>query len=253
MKLIMEQWRDYQNSVDLDKELLEEGLKDKITKGLAGLALAGGLGLGMPSKAQAQTPGTISSVERSISDSEYAASDMVKEMLSQLAASPAKDDVGLKVNFQPNDLKQLAKSMSEYASLKGHKGDRAVKAYSKAAINIIKDGIKTGGSKMEVVGIAKESFEQMKKKVKAKKTTSRAQSFETRDNPRLVQQAVFGVFLAAGQGESMDKPMDDLMSKMKRAIKDGSMSKADAKKILKLIPEGPSKMDQINAILGLQK
>ena len=62
MKLIMEQWRDYQNSVDLDKELLEEGLKDKITKGLAGLALAGGLGLGMPSKAQAQTPGTISSI-----------------------------------------------------------------------------------------------------------------------------------------------------------------------------------------------
>ena len=249
----MEQWRDYQNSLDLDKELLEEGLKDKITKGLAGLALAGGLGLGMPSKAQAQTPGTISSVERSISDSEYAASDMLKEMLSRLAGDPAVDDLGMKVNFQKSDLQKLAKTMSEYASLKGHKGDRAVKAYSKAATNIIKDGVKSGGSKQEVVGIALESFNKMIAKVKSEKTAGKVQSYETRDNPRLVQQAVFGVFLAAGQGESMDKPMDDLMSKIKRAIKDGSMSKADAKKILKLIPEGPSKMDQINAILGLQK
>ena len=255
MKLIMEQWRDYQNSVDLDKELLEEGLKDKITKGLAGLALAGGLGLGMPSKAQAQTPGTTSSVELSISDSEYAASDMLKEMLSRLAGDPAVDDLGMKVNFQKSDLQKLAKTMSEYASLKGHKGDRAVKAYSKASINIIKDGIKSGGSKQEVVGIAIESFNKMIAKVKSEKPAGKAQvqSYETRDNPRLVQQAVFGVFLAAGQGESMDKPMDDLMSKIKRAIKDGSMSKEDAKKILKLIPEGPSKMDQINAILGLQK
>ena len=81
----------------------------------------------------------------------------------------------------------------------------------------------------------------------------RVQSFETRDNPRLVQQAVFGVFLAAGQNESMDKPIDDRMSKMKRAIKAGSMSREDAKKILKLIPKGPSAMDEINKILGLQK
>ena len=126
------------------------------------------------------------------------------------------------------------------------------KVYSKTAVNIIKDGIRRGGNKKEVVNIARQSFERLAK-VKNKKTMVRVQSFETRDNPRLVQQAVFGVFLAAGQNESMDKPIDDLMSKMKRAIKDGSMSREDAKKILKLIPKGPSAMDEINKILGLQK
>ena len=253
MKLIMEQWRDYQNSVDLDKELLEEGLKDKITKGLAGLALAGGIGLGMPSKAQAQTPGTISSTERAISDVEYVASDMLKEMLNILAKDPAIDDLGMKVNFEKSDLKELANTMSKYAAAKGHKGDKAIKAYSKASINIIKDGVKSGGNKKEVVDIARQSFKKRLAQIKDKKTMVRVQSFEIRDNPRLVQQAVFGVFLAAGQDESMDKPIDDLMSKMKRAIKDGSMSREDAKKILKLIPKGPDAMDEINKILGLQK
>ena len=248
MKLIMEQWRDYQNSIDL-----EEGIKDKITKGLAGLALAGGVGLGVPNKAQAQTPGTISSVERPISDSEYAASDKLKEMLKILTNDPAIDDLGMKVSFQKSDLKELAKIMSEYAAAKGHKGDKAVKIYSKAAVNIIKDGIRRGGNKKEVVDIARQSFKKRLAQIKDKKTMVRVQSFEIRDNPRLVQQAVFGVFLAAGQDESMDKPIDDLMSKMKRAIKDGSMSREDAKKILKLIPEGPNSMDQINKILGLQK
>ena len=128
-----------------------------------------------------------------------------------------------------------------------------IKAYSKASINIIKDGVKSGGNKQEVANIAKQSFEKMLAKVKNKRTTVRVQSFETRDNPRLVQQAVFGVFLAAGQGESMDKPMDDLMSNIKKAIKDNSMSIEDAKKILKLIPKGPNAMDEINKILGLQK
>ena len=143
--------------------------------------------------------------------------------------------------------------MSEYAAAKGHKGDKAVKIYSKAAVNIIKDGIRRGGNKKEVVDIARQSFKKRLAQIKDKKTMVRVQSFEIRDNPRLVQQAVFGVFLAAGQDESMDKPIDDLMSKMKRAIKDGSMSREDAKKILKLIPEGPNSMDQINKILGLQK
>ena len=253
MKLIMENWRDYQDSIDLEKEILEEGIRDKITKGLAGLALAGGIGLGAPTKAQAQTPGTISSVERPISDSEYAASDKLKEMLRILTKDPAIDDLGDKVSFQKSDLVELAKTMSEYAAAKGHKGDKAVKVYSKTAVNIIKDGIRRGGNKKEVVNIARQSFKERLAKVKNKKTMVRVQSFETRDNPRLVQQAVFGVFLAAGQNESMDKPIDDLMSKMKRAIKDGSMSREDAKKILKLIPKGPSAMDEINKILGLQK
>ena len=253
MKLIMEQWRNYQNSIDLDKQLLEKGLKDKITKGLAGLALAGGIGLGMPSKAQAQTPGSISSTERAISDVEYVASDMLKEMLNILAKDPAIDDLGMKVNFEKSDLKELANTMSKYAAAKGHKGDKAIKAYSRASVNIIKDGLKSGGNKQEVANIAKQSFEKMLAKVKDKKTTVRVQSFETRDNPRLVQQAVLGVFLAAGQGESMDKPMDDLMSNIKKAIKDNSMSVEDAKKILKLIPKGPNAMDEINKILGLQK
>ncbi len=38
---------------EIEKALLEEGFKDKLTKGLAGLALAGGLGLATPNVAAA--------------------------------------------------------------------------------------------------------------------------------------------------------------------------------------------------------
>jgi len=251
----MEQWREYQDSIDLDKELLEEGLKDKITKGLAGLALAGGLGFSSPSKAQnTSQPAGIEVSANKVNDM---SSNIEKKLISIFNSSDIKDDIGLKITLKDDEIKGLAKTIAEYAVMRGHDSQKGVRVYSQTAVNILEDAFKRGAGRLEAIDLVKQSFEkriaQTKAEKKKAKTVTRTQSFETRDNPRLVQQAVFAIFLAAGQGESLDKPMDDLMSKIKTAIDDGSMSKEDAKKILKLIPEGPSKMDEISKILGLQK
>tara|TARA_A100001011_G_scaffold399882_1_gene510766 strand:- start:13305 stop:14027 length:723 start_codon:yes stop_codon:yes gene_type:complete len=240
----MEQWRGYQNS--LEEESLEEGLKDKITKAMAGLALAGGLGLASPSKAQAQTPGTISSVERALSKAEIISSDIEKQIVNKFNKLSIKYDISL----VRRDVKGLAMAVAKMAVSMGHNHQKGIEKYSQVAVNLLEIGFRDGAGKGPVIDYVKKAFEKRIEKKKPKRKVT-VQKYEIRDNPRLVQQAVFGVFLAAGQGESLKKPMDNFIEVLKRAIKDGDLTLEKGKKILNLLKDGPQAQDKINKLLGL--
>ena len=89
------------------------------------------------------------------------------------------------------------------------------------AINSVREGIRARITKLD----------KKKAKKSKKKITRRVDKYEIRNNPMIVQQAVLGVWVAAGQPGGIEKALDTLSKSIIRAVKDGDLSKKDARKI----------------------
>ncbi len=248
MKLLIEQWRNYQEQLELEKELLEEGWRDKLTKGLAGLALAGGLGLGAPSKAQAQDTGTMTSVERPLSQVEILSSDVERKIVSDFNNLKLKNRFAEPIVLKRSDVTSLAKTVSKMAISRGHQ--KGVDKYAEVAVRLLKIGVSEGADVEPVIEYVEGNFAKRIKKEK-KEPKSTVTSYEVRDNPRIIQQSVMGVWMTASQGGSIDKALDKLTKNLVRGIKDGDITREDAQKILKLV-NSPDNSQKIDKILGLQ-
>ena len=234
--------------LNTENDILEEGWKDKLTKGLAGLALAGGLGLSGPAQAQSAPTGELTSVERPLNQAEILKSDVKRKLVADFNALKLKDKYNMPVILKTSDsrIDELSKAVADMAISKGH--EKGIDRYTEIAVNLIKTGIEAGGDLGPTIDFVKSSFIKRTKKKKLKRTVT---SYETRNNPRIIQQAVFGIWIDAQQGKDIGPASDKLTKALVRGIKDKDISKADAKKILQLVSK-PNNISKINKILGLQ-
>ena len=101
---------------EIEAALLEEGFKDKLTKGLAGLALAGGMGLATPNVASATEPQSKPAITMnnpslgfSMADEEKKIQDRLREeIFSALKADRAKMKMLANLNREkPGSVKKI--------------------------------------------------------------------------------------------------------------------------------------------------
>ena len=105
---------------EIEAALLEEGFKDKLTKGLAGLALAGGLGLATPNVASAEEPTSKPAITMnnpslgfSMANEEQKIQDKLREeIFSTLKADKTKMRMLAKLNREePGSVKKITDKM----------------------------------------------------------------------------------------------------------------------------------------------
>ena len=221
---------------ELESYLIDEGLKDKITKGLAAAALAGGLGFGTPAQA---TPDFTST----------------ETPITQVAESGTARNIEAK-------LKKKGIDGFSAAELQGI-GQRLDKAFmisntSKEnlenwAVNFITDSINDiGASKKDTIKAVEtaiqKNLDKRAKKPEMKRTVTKT---EFRRNDLIIQQKVYSVFMAQDQA-ALDKASDELVKALAKGVKDKTVSREEAREILTL-SQNSKNADKINKILGLQK
>ena len=221
---------------ELESYLIDEGLKDKITKGLAAAALAGGLGFGTPAQA---TPDFTST----------------ETPITQVAESGTARNIEAK-------LKKKGIDGFSAAELQGI-GQRLDKAFMMSnvpkenledwAVNFITDSINDiGASKKDTIKAVEtaiqKTLDKRAKKPEMKRTVTRT---DMRRSDLIIQQAVYGVFMARDQA-ALDKAGDVLVKELAKGVKDITITREEAREILTL-SQSSKNADKINKILGLQK
>ena len=171
---------------EIEVFVLEEGWKDKITKGLAAAALAGGMGLGGAAQA---SPGELTSVETPIT--QVAQSQTAVDIAAALKSQGVE-------GYSADDLNNLGKLLDKALKLSGSGTTNA--GLEEWAVSFIVDAQQDGASKDMIIkaveGVLKKAIA---KRTPAKTTTS---NVEMRNNPVIVQQSVLGMWSAAARSST---------------------------------------------------
>ena len=248
------------------ERMIEEGLMQDIAskasttiKALALAATLGGAGMGTAHAAPGQLQSTETPITSTTSARNAVGSRVAQSLAEKINNLNLKDKYGLKIEVDSSQTTELGEITARMYNEFGH-GNQTIDDYTDATLGILKVGFDQGVSEGQLFSfVHKLLVKKMKKRQKKKRAASRRiriTKTEHRNNPLIVQQAVLGIFVDANQGKPVGPALDNLSKQMIRAVKDGDMTKAEAKKVYDVLrsKQTPDKqMDQITKILKLDK
>ena len=235
---------------------LEEGLMQdlagKARSTLQALTIAGAIGAG--GMAQAAPVGGVQAHGGEVSASRHSTGDVTAMLADKINASGFKDRFGLSINVSAADpsMRDLGEATLELFDAWAH-DDQTIQEYVDVTFEILKSGMKEGASPSSLSGYVVKLLKQKINKA-PKKSSVTVSTHEFVNNPMVIQQATYSVYLDASAGKDIGPSLDKLTLALKRGVEDKDITRAEARKILKAMSLGPQKGSAlISKILKLNK